>query len=369
MTEKQIEIINKLKEQADAIDSKDFNVYFYVLDTKNTPTGSMSYLYETALTLQNMGYKVTMLHSDNEFVGVRDWMGDVYADMPHANIENENVEIRPCDFLFVPEIFSNVLAQTKNLPCKRVVILQNFNYLTEFMPFGGGWSDMGIRDVITTTERQAELAKECFPYVNTHIVPPAIKSLYYEGKEPKKMVVNVVAKNQTDVNRIVKPFYWKYPLYRWVSFRDLRGLPNEMFAEALREAALTIWVDTDTNFGYTPLEAMKSGSIVIGKIPEDMPEWMFDENGDVTNGGLWFDSINDVYPIIASAVRTWINDSVPSEIYDEMRKVANLYTPDKQKAAIKEVYVNGFFEKRKSDFMDAITKLSVQNNTEETDNE
>ena len=65
MTDKQIDVINKLKEQADAIDSKDFNVYFYVLDTKNTPTGSMSYLYETALTLQNMGYKVTMLHSDN----------------------------------------------------------------------------------------------------------------------------------------------------------------------------------------------------------------------------------------------------------------------------------------------------------------
>jgi hypothetical protein len=149
----------------------------------------------------------------------------------------------------------------------------------------------------------------------------------------------------------------------------LRGLPNETFAEALRESALTIWVDADTNFGYTPLEAMKSGSIVIGKIPDDMPEWMFDENGDITNGGLWFDSINDVYPIIASVVRTWINDLVPSEIYDEMRKIADLYTPDKQKDAIKEVYVNGFFEKRKSDFMDAITKLSAQNNTEETDNE
>jgi hypothetical protein len=76
-----------------------------------------------------------------------------------------------------------------------------------------------------------------------------------------------------------------------------------------------------------------------------------------------------VYPIIASVVRTWINDLVPSEIYDEMRKIADLYTPDKQKDAIKEVYVNGFFEKRKSDFMDAITKLSAQNNTEETDNE
>ena len=318
MTDKQIEIINTLKEQAERIDTKNFHVYFYVLDTKNTPTGSMSYLYETALTLQNMGYRVVMLHNDNEFVGVREWMGDEYANIPHANIENENVEINPCDFLFVPEIFSNVLAQTKKLPCKRVVILQNFNYLTEFMPFGGGWSDMGIRDVITTTERQGQLAKESFPYINTHVVPPAIKSLYYEGKEPKKMIINIVAKNQSDVNRIVKPFYWKFPLYRWVSFRDLRGLPNETFAEALREAAITIWIDTDTNFGYTPLEAMKSGSIVIGKIPEEVPEWMVKEDGTINDSGIWFDNINDVYPMIASVVRTWINDNVPTEIYDEI---------------------------------------------------
>lgn len=371
MTEKQIEIINNLNENVEKLGNKDFDVYFYVLDTKNTPTGSLSYIYETALTLKNMGYKVTMLHNDNEFVGVREWMGDDYADIPHANIENENVEIKPCDFLFVPEIFSNVLAQTKKLPCKRVVILQNFNYLTEFMPFGGGWSDMGIKDVITTTERQAQLAKECFPYITTHIVPPAIKSLYYKGKEPQKMVVNIVAKNQSDVNRIVKPFYWKYPLYRWVSFRDLRGLPNYAFADALREAAVTIWVDTDTNFGYAPLEAMKSGSIVIGKIPEDIPEWMLDEDGNINNAGIWFDNINDIYPIIASVVRTWINDSVPAEIYNDMKTVSENYTPNAQKNAVEDVYVKGFFEKRKQDFEEAIaliSKSSDENNVE-TENE
>lgn len=371
MTEKQIEIINTLNENVEKLDKKDFDVYFYVLDTKNTPSGSLSYIYETALTLQTMGYRVTMLHNDNEFVGVREWMGDEYADIPHANIEKENVEIKPSDFLFVPEIFSNVLAQTKKLPCKRAVILQNFNYLTEFMPFGGGWSDMGIRDVITTTERQAQLAKECFPYIETQIVPPAIKSLYYEGKEPKKMVVNIVAKNQSDVNRIVKPFYWKYPLYRWVSFRDLRGLPNSMFADALREAAITIWVDTDTNFGYTPLEAMKSGSIVIGKIPEDIPEWMLTDDGNINDAGIWFDNINDIYPMIASVVRTWINDAVPVELYSTMKTVNNKYTPTAQKEAIEEVYVKNFFERRKNDFVEAINliKNAPTENNAETDNE
>jgi hypothetical protein len=184
------------------------------------------------------------------------------------------------------------------------------------------------------------------------------------------MVVNIVAKNQSDVNRIVKPFYWKYPLYRWISFRDLRGLPNTMFADALREAAVTIWVDTDTNFGYTPLEAMKSGSIVIGKIPEDIPEWMYDEDGNINNAGIWFDNINDIYPIIASVVRTWINDSVPVELYNDMVTISERYTPAAQKKAIEDVYVKGFFEKRQQDFAEAIALISKsdENNTE-TENE
>ena len=40
MTEKQIEIINNLNENVEKLGNKDFDVYFYVLDTKNTPTGS-----------------------------------------------------------------------------------------------------------------------------------------------------------------------------------------------------------------------------------------------------------------------------------------------------------------------------------------
>ena len=353
MTEKQIEIINNLNENVEKLGNKDFDVYFYVLDTKNTPTGSLSYIYETALTLKNMGYRVTMLHNDNEFVGVREWMGDDYADIPHANIENENVEIKPCDFLFVPEIFSNVLAQTKKLPCKRVVILQNFNYLTEFMPFGGGWSDMGIKDVITTTERQAQLAKECFPYITTHIVPPAIKSLYYKGKEPQKMVVNIVAKNQSDVNRIVKPFYWKYPLYRWVSFRDLRGFPKEIYSKYLRESAITIWVDENTSFGYGALEAMKSGSIVIAKNTTLAQEWMETEDG-VTLSPKKSAASDDPTNL---AIEHEGGEEIPSDISEAVAKSIEKYTYENTSEKLL-TYIDGIFDSRKNEMKSLITQIN-----------
>ena len=103
------------------------------------------------------------------------------------------------------------------------------------------------------------------------------------------MIVNVVAKDQSDVNRIVKPFYLKYPSMKWVSFKDLRGLSKDAFAEALREAAVTVWVDEPTSFGYSAIEAMKSGSIVVAKIPETTLEWMEpdEKTGTLRNCCVW----------------------------------------------------------------------------------
>ena len=47
----------------------------------------------------------------------------------------------------------------------------------------------------------------------------------------RKLIINLLVKEQSDANKIVKPFYWKNPLYRWVSFRDLRGLPKNILSE------------------------------------------------------------------------------------------------------------------------------------------
>ena len=105
------EMIQIVEENIKRIENKDFNVYFYVLDTKGNPSGSLEYIYQTALTLQNLGYKVTMLHQDKDFVGVGEWLGEKYSEIPHKFVgteteqPNENIQISASDFLFIPEIF------------------------------------------------------------------------------------------------------------------------------------------------------------------------------------------------------------------------------------------------------------------------
>lgn len=369
---KEEKALNRVLNEISKIEKKENNVFFFVLDTKGNPSGSLEYIYKLAMIAKNEGFKVGMLYQtidkNDEFVGVEGWLGSEYAALPHYDISNNDVEITPSDILFIPEIFSNVMNQTKKLPCKRIAILQNYDYLIEQMPFSAQWGDFGILEAITNTEYNSKLIKDVFPYVKTNVITPYIDNIFGQTKEPKKMVVNIVASDQSDINRIVKPFYWKFPTFKWVSFRDLRGLPKEKFAESLREAAITIWVDDNTSFGYSALEALKSGSIVIAKVPNTPLKWMDEDNdenvGKLRNCCIWFDNLNDVQRVIASAVRSWITDNVPTTLTDEANKVKELYTYETTKNEFTS-YLNAVIDNRLKEMKQLVEVVKNKDEKEE----
>lgn len=358
MTEKDNKVITRINDEINKINNKEFNIYFFVIDSKGNPSGSLSYIYKLALILSNNGYNVGMLYQDDEFIGVKDWLGEEYANIPHYNVNNGDVNISVSDILFIPEIFASVMNQTKKLPCKRIAILQNFNFLTEFIPLSIQWGDYGIIDCITQTAQQSELIKSYFPYVKASVIPPYIDdSIFYETDDIKDLYINIVSQNdQSYINRIVKPFYWKYPAYRWVSFKDLRGLSQENFANELRKGCITIWVDTDTNFGYTPIEAMKCGSIVIAKIPNDIPEWAKDENGNLLENIVWFDNVQDLHSIIANLVIAWTYDNVPKVIKEAQDKIKSLYNKENTVNHLL-YYINNVIEKRRNEMISLISTI------------
>lgn len=368
MTEEKIALMQtRIKEQISKIDNKEFTLYFYVIDTKGVPSGSLSYIYDIAYGLKEMGYNVGMMHSEEEFVGVEEWLGSKYNEIPHYNVERHSIDVGPSDILFIPEVYSNVMNATKKLPCQRVAILQSFDKLTEFIPFGASWGDLGIFKAITTTEENAKRLNKYFPYVKTNVIRPKISNVFTKSDDLKKLVVNVVTRDQSDVNKIVKTFFWQYPMYQWVAFRELRGLSREDFSAALQEAAITIWVDDETNFGYTPLEAMKCGSIVIGKVPEVTPEWMWSNTEDssgLTNAGIWVDSLASLPSVIASVIRTWTMDAIPPEIQRDADELSNSFTEGQQLQDIKNVIVDNIIAGRREEFVQTLESL---NKTEKED--
>lgn len=358
MSNKKDKIISNIKAEIDKIDSKKSRIYFFVIDTKGAPSGSLEYIYNLALILKEGGYDVSMLHTEDEFVGVGSWLGKKYADLPHYNVNKGDVGTSPSDVLFIPEIFSQVMNQTKNLPCKRVVILQNYDYVVEQMPYSAQWGDFGILEGITNSDYQAAELRKSFPYVKLTKVSPYISDIFGSTKDPKKMVVNVISKDQSDIKKIVKPFYWKYPMFKWVSFKELRNLPKEDFSNALREAAITIVVDDTASVCYSALEAMKSGSIVMCKVPSTDLDWAASDDGTMPNCCVWFNDFDTLHKQIASVVRSWITDKVPSVLETESSKVLKTMSRDKTKKEILS-YVEGILGKRKKDMEELMTQVKA----------
>ena len=357
MSEKDLTVISRIESEIEKIDNRESNIYFFVIDTKGNPSGSLEYIYKLAYLLKESGFNVSMLYQEaEEFVGVGDWLDEKYSSLPHYNIEGDDVAVSASDVLFIPEIFSNIMMQTKKLPCKRVAIMQNFDFVLEQMPISSQWGDLGIMESICNTEINAELIKSIFPYVKTTVIDPYVDSKFGTTDAPKNLIINIVAKDQRDVNRIIKPFYWKYPMFKWVSFRDLRGFPQDMYAQLLREGAITVWSDTETNFGYSALEAMKSGSLVLAKVTENTQKWMT-EGDTLSNCCVWFDSFSELHKMLASVVRAWITDQVPNEIAEASKKQTEMYSVEQTKEQITN-YVINVLENRKSEMLSLITHIN-----------
>ena len=59
--------IERIEETINSLQNKDFTLYFFVVDSKNVPNGTMQYIYQIAKTLQDKKYKVKMVYQmENE---------------------------------------------------------------------------------------------------------------------------------------------------------------------------------------------------------------------------------------------------------------------------------------------------------------
>jgi hypothetical protein len=361
MSEKDLKVIENIEREISKIDKKENRIYFFVIDTKGVPSGSLEYIYNLALFLKNDGYDVSMLHTEDDFVGVGAWLGEEYANLPHLNVNKGEVGTAPSDLLFIPDIYSQVMNQTKNLPCKRVAILQNYDYVVEQMPYAAQWGDFGIMEGITNSDYQAAELNEVFPYVKLKKVSPFISKIFGTTINPKKMVINVISKDQSDIKKIVKPFYWKYPFFKWVSFKELRNLSKDDFAKELREGAITIVVDETASFMYSALEAAKSGSITMVKVPTTTLDWA--SGDELPNCCVWFNDYDTLHKQIASVVRSWITDKVPSVLAETTKKVTENLTEENTKNEIIE-YVKDVLGKRKKEMEDLMVQIKAKKEEE-----
>jgi hypothetical protein len=383
MDEKQQKVqeqITQIKTVLEKLENKDFSLYFFTLDTKGNPTAGIANIYEHVKVLNELGFKAAILHEKNDYKlkgddngnGITEWLGEEYAALPHVSIESQQLNVTPADFIIIPEIFSNVMDQVKGFPCKKIVFSQSYDYLLELLPIGKRWNtDYGFNDVITTSVKQAQYLSNLFPSIKTHIVPVSIPSYFKNSDKPKMPVVSILTRNPGDAAKIAKSFYLQYPIYKWITFKELRGLPRQVFAGELAKSCLAVWMDDTAGFGTFPLEAIECSTPVIGKMPNLIPEWMEtkDEAGNlvIRNNGVWTNTTINIPELIATYMKIWLEDSVPADLINGMKETQGTYTPEKQKVALSDVY-NGLVANRTVELNSILTNLEKQLESKEETN-
>jgi glycosyltransferase involved in cell wall biosynthesis len=200
-------------------------------------------------------------------------------------------------------------------------------------------------------ETQKEYLENIMRNVSYDILPPYISENFVSQKYPPKPIIAIHSREHRDSINLIKNFYVKFPQYRWITFKDMRGLPEKEFANTFQDCFLSVWIDETSAYGTFPLESMKCGVPVLGLTPNLVPQWMNSDNG------LWVNNKIQMVDFIADFLQNWLEDNVKEELYTEMLKtVENL--PTKKYFEERSVFLfEGFINTRLISFEEQLNKL------------
>ena len=334
--------VQKIEESLQLVKGKESKIFILTQDSKGNPKASITYNYELAKCLNEEGYNAYILHENEdykindsqngEWMSISEWLGEEYSQLPHACVSSGDLSVGPADVLMVPELFGHVMEQTKEMACTKVVLCQSYDYIFEMLQPGVQWINYGYTHVITTSEASKDYISSVFPTIDITVIPPSISDKFSKSDKPGTPLVAIHTREPRDTMKIVKTFYARYPQFKWVTFRDMRGMDTSTFANTLQEVAVGVWVDDISGFGTFPLECMKSGVPIIGKIP-------------IVDG-------------INAYMKTWLEDSVPTPLFDKMDETIAPYTNENQEKEIKS-FIEKLMKDKEEELETAIDKLTV----------
>jgi hypothetical protein len=348
------EQITKLEKSIDNLKNKKSRIYLLVQDTKGNAKASISYIYNMGMSLLNDGYNVIMLHEKPDYTGVGEWLGQEFMDkLPHRAIEGQNLEVSPEDFIIIPELYGFVMSQITKLPCGKVVLCQAYDHMLETLQPGQTWTQLGFYKCITTSEFQKEYISNIMRGLSIDVLTPFISDNFTEQKQPAKPIIAIHTREPRDTANIIKSFYIKFPQYRWVTFKDMRGLSEVEFANSIKDCFLSVWVDETSGYGTFPLESMKTGVPVLGLVPNLQPHWLNEDNG------IWLNNKNYIVDYIADVLQNWLEDNLSETLFEGMKKTVGEIESKESFYSKTITLFNEYIQTRLSSFEEQLDKLQV----------
>jgi len=187
----------------------------------------------------------------------------------------------------------------------------------------------------------------------TFIIPPIIGDNFSPSEKPVKPFVSIHCRNRSVQKKIISEFYLKFPQLRWITFRDMVQMTYEDFSNGLKESMVSLWLDDESTFGTFPLESMKCGVPVVGKIPDTEPDWL-------SENGMWTYDESKLVEILGTYILAWLEGvELNMEVKDKMKETLLPYMTSVTENNIERVF-NSFVSQRLISLKQASEKLKEE---------
>ncbi len=288
----------------------------YYCPAISRPSGGVAVLLKQATLLRQAGHDVSVVYTPSDAspapdgrsaAGLLDtsWLDFPLGDVPlvplgHGALrlpDGRRIAMLPelpldaATLFVIPEVFAQLIRDTRNSPAKRLVFAQNWIYTLKHMPAGVSWRDHGIHHVLAGCEAIRQFIDGCMPGLAVGVVHHSInRDVFRPAVQAKEPLVTYQCRNeymQVKVDIIAKRFYLRNPHLRHYRFERLEGLSRRAFAGRVAASRCVLHTDEICGLPTLPLEAMACHSIPVGWRTYGGSEIMHEDNGFwVGNGDI-----------------------------------------------------------------------------------
>jgi len=324
-------------------------IYFMCPDI-SAPAGGVKMMYQLVDILNKNNIEAYMLHTKRNF-RIKYWEG---VNRNYIRNMEDTVTLDENDILFIPEQEIEFMMKTKDMTCTRVAFVQNWAYfLPNFLRFNiplnkSKYQEFGIKHVLASSD----VIKTFVDYtmnsgkdkLEIGRVDYFIEDIFKPKplKDKKLQIAYMPRKNKHNLDQIIPTLSMRIPNIKFVSIDNMN---QEQVAKVLNESAIYLSTGYPEGFGIPPVEAMKSGCIVIGytgwggddyaddvvtALETDNPNMFVYPDGEVYYLSKKLEDIwNDISKIIKDKLdKTYYEDIINSAI--ETAKKYNIKNTEKQ---------------------------------------